>query len=262
MLDIKVISQKKLDGYTLIEGFPGVGLVGSMALSYIIEKLGMEYYGYFDSQAFPPLVSIHNSIPMHPVRIYFSSKYKLVAIFAEFAVPTEMTYIMAKKISDFIKENKIKEVVSIGGMPSPAETAALEDPDSKLQNSPENQPETVYAVVSSPEMVPEMKKAGINVISEGVATGISALLMINSASENIHDTNLLVQVDQRIVDPKYAEIAIKAINKMLDLKIDITELDKEAKIIEAKVRDIIKKNKASHESLKAANEDAGPSMYA
>jgi uncharacterized protein len=261
-LDIKVISDKKIDGYTLIEGFPGVGLVGPMALSYIIEKLGMEYYGYFESQAFPPLVSIHNSIPMHPVRIYTSQKYKLIAIFAEFAIPAEMTYIMSKKIAEFIKENKIKNIISIGGMPSPNPVTALEDPDSDQQKEKETQAETVFAVISDPALASEMKKAGISIISEGVATGISALLMINATSEKLQDINLLIQVDQNVVDPKYAELAIKSINKLLDLKIDITELEKEAKIIEAKVREVIKKNKQSHESYKAANDEAGPSMYA
>lgn len=262
MLDIKVMSDKKLEGYTLIEGFPGVGLVGPMALSYIIEKLNMEYYGYFESQAFPPLVSIHNSIPMHPVRIYFSSKYKLVAIFAEFAIPPEMTYIMAKKVSEFIKENKIKGIISIGGMPSPNPTTALEDSDSEKQKEEEAKAETIYAVISDPSMASELKKANINIISEGVATGISALLMINSTSEKLHDINLLIQVDQRLVDPKYAELAIKSLNKLLNLEIDIAELEKEAKAIEAKVKEVIKKNRESHESYKAANDEAGPSMYA
>ncbi len=262
MLEIKLVSEKKINGFTLVEGFPGVGLVGPMALSYMIEKLGMEYYGYFDSQAFPPLVSIHNSIPMHPVRIYHSQKHKLVVIFAEFAIPQEMTYIMAKKISEFVKENKINEIISIGGMPSQTPIQALEEPNDQKQKEEEAQAEAVYAVVSNMDLAAKLKKSGINIISEGVSTGISALLMINSAANKISDTNILIQVDQRVVDPKYAEIAIKALNKTMDLNIDITELEKEAKLVEAKVRDIINKNKQSNESYKNAADAAGPSMYA
>ena len=185
MLDIKLISDKKIDGYTLLEGFPGVGLVGPMALSYVIEKLNMEYYGYFESQAFPPLVSIHNSIPMHPVRIYFSPKYKLVAIFAEFAIPSEMTYIMSKKISDFIKENKINDIISIGGMPSQSISSELSETDAEKQKEDEAQAEKVFAVISTPGLASDLKKAGINIISEGVATGISAMLMINARSGDV-----------------------------------------------------------------------------
>ena len=169
MLDIKLISDKKIDGYTLLEGFPGIGLVGPMALSYVIEKLNMEYYGYFESQAFPPLVSIHNSIPMHPVRIYFSQKYKLVTIFAEFAIPSEMTYIMSKKISDFIKENKITDIISIGGMPSQSISSELSETDAEKEKEDEAQAEKVFAVISNPDMAAGLKKAGINIISEGVA---------------------------------------------------------------------------------------------
>ena len=43
MINIKIFKKKDLKNYTLIEGFPGLGLVGPMAISYIIEKLGMDY---------------------------------------------------------------------------------------------------------------------------------------------------------------------------------------------------------------------------
>ncbi len=261
MLDIKLLSEKKLEGYTLIEGFPGVGLVGPMAVSYIIEKLSMEYFGYFESQAFPPLVSIHNGIPMHPVRLYASSKYKLVAIFAEFAIPPEMTYILSKKIMEFISANKIAKIISIGGMPSA--NPAIELGDSQDSDSKDvKKGETVYAIISRPDISDELKDSGVVPITEGVATGISAILMIDAVAQKIPDINILVQVDQNVVDPRYAEIAIKSVDKIADLKIDITELDKEAKQVESKIHDILKKNKESHDSYKKAAEETGPSMYA
>ena len=66
MINIKILKKKDLKGYTLIEGFPGLGLVGPMAISYIIDKLGMEYIGYLESDDFPPLISIHHKTPMPP----------------------------------------------------------------------------------------------------------------------------------------------------------------------------------------------------
>ena len=42
MIDIKMFKDANLKGYTLIDAFPGAGLVGSMAGSYMIEKLGMD----------------------------------------------------------------------------------------------------------------------------------------------------------------------------------------------------------------------------
>jgi Archaeal enzymes of ATP-grasp superfamily len=88
------------------------------------------------------------------------------------------------------------------------------------------------------------------------------LLLLNAVSSQIDDINILVPVNQNIIDPKYAELAIQAINKILNLKIDITELDKESKEVEAKIKDLIKKSKETHDTFKKASEDSGPSMYA
>ena len=42
MIEIKLVKDVDMKGATLIEGFPGIGLVGPMAVSYIIDKLNME----------------------------------------------------------------------------------------------------------------------------------------------------------------------------------------------------------------------------
>ena len=59
MLEIKLLKGASIKGYKLIEGFPGIGLVGPMTISYMIDKLKMEYCGYIDSDKFPPIISIH-----------------------------------------------------------------------------------------------------------------------------------------------------------------------------------------------------------
>ncbi|MGC9129738.1 MAG: PAC2 family protein, partial [Candidatus Micrarchaeia archaeon] len=79
---------------------------------------------------------------------------------------------------------------------------------------------------------------------------------------NIPIADILVEVNPEITDPKYAEIALSTLNKLLDLKIDLQELEEEAKIVEAKIRQMIRKAKLSHESYKKATDATGPSMYA
>ena len=77
MIEIKLFKEQNLKGYSLIEGFPGIGLVGPMAASYMIEKLGMEYVGYIASDLFPPIAVVHDGQPMHTARIYADKKNKL-----------------------------------------------------------------------------------------------------------------------------------------------------------------------------------------
>jgi predicted ATP-grasp superfamily ATP-dependent carboligase len=65
-----------------------------------------------------------------------------------------------------------------------------------------------------------------------------------------------------MIDPKYAEQAIKSLNTLLHFNIDTKELEKEAKLIEVRIKEIIKKHTDSHEDYKKALSDSGPSMYA
>ncbi len=109
MIEIKLQSEQDLKGYTVIETFPGVGLVGPMAGSYIIEKLAMEPIGYIVSEGFPPIASIHNSTPMHPARIYKSQKYKLLIFLSEFAIPPQLVYPLADELMAFARKYEIQE---------------------------------------------------------------------------------------------------------------------------------------------------------
>ncbi len=244
MINIKMLKKLDLSGAIMIEGFPGIGLVGPMAISYIIDKLGMVYIGYMESEEFPPLVSIHKGEPMPPVRLYYSEKFKIVTIFAEFALPVELVGSITNAVYSFITANKIKEIISISGIPSS---------EGGVHS---------FAIASLNSLNAEIQKAGMKPIEEGVASGVNALLLMKAKLDSLPDINILVPVEQDIIDPKYAENAIDTLNKLLDLNIDTSELKKEAEEVEAKIQELIKKHSESHRSYKKVVEASGPSMYA
>lgn len=244
MIQIKFFEDVDLNGYTLIEGFPGAGLVGAMANSYMIEKLGMEYAGYIDSEAFPPIAVIHNTTPMFPARIYIDRKQKLIAMISEFTIPTELVHEVALEIMDFVRSKNIKKIVSIGGIPTERPTS------------------TTFVLTTDKEIKEKAASFGIKPIEDGVVAGVSAIILANSAVLNVPVIDLLVEVNPEITDPKYAEIALTSLKKIINLDISLDELEEEAKAVEAKIRQMIKKANVSHESYKKATEATGPSMYA
>ncbi len=245
MVEIKLLKQVDLSKCTFIEGFPGAGLVGPMAISYIISKLSMEYIGYVDSELLPPLVSIHNDMPLPPVRLYYSKEHKIAALFAETSPNKEASiYHIADTIHKFIEENKFSMTISLSGIP-------VEKPDDSV----------VFGIVSVPKLSKVLDGADIKKIGEGVATGISACLIMRAAIEEESDINLLVQVNPEVIDPKYAEMAIEKINKILGIDIDVSELDKEAKEVEARIRDLLQKSKEAPHDIDSP-QPQGPSMYA
>lgn len=244
MIEIKLFEDKNFNGYTFIEGFPGAGLVGPMTISYMIDKLHMKYIGYLESDSFPPLISIHKTEPMPPIRIYYSEKEKLVTIFAEFAISIGLVSSLSNAVYEFIKKNKITEIYSIGGIPIQQET------------------DTPFVVASNSASLKKAQDAGMKPITEGVATGVSALLLVRSYLEKLNTVDIMVPVKQNVINPIYAEIAIKSINKLMDLNIDVAELDKEAKAVEMKIRELINKHKETHDNYKKTMDNTGPSMYA
>ncbi|VVB77368.1 PAC2 family protein [uncultured archaeon] len=247
MIAIKLFKEQNLKGYTLIEGFPGIGLVGPMAASYMIEKLGMDYIGYVASDFFPPIAAVHEGTPMHTARISKDAKNKLGIIFSEFTIPTNAVYQLGDETISFIRKYGLQRVISIGGMPS------------------SKQDEVPYVITSDPALLKKASAQGIKQIKEGVIAGVSAVLLTSAVELGIPTMNLLVQVNPEIMNPKYAETAIQGLHKLIGLEIDLSELQKETKEVEAKVRELLKKAKDSKERYqKQAGEtdSSGPSMYA
>lgn len=245
MIEIKIFEQVNLKGCTFVEGFPGIGLVGPMTISYMIDKLHMRYIGYLESQSFPPLISIHKAQPMPPIRVYYADKEKIFTIFAEFSIPIELIAELSEVIYQFIEKNGVTSIYSIGGLP--------------MQNESEKIP---FIITSNVMSTRNASSNGLKPIEEGVATGVSALLLVKATMDKLQDTCIMVPVRQNLIDPIYAEIAIQSLNKLMNLNIDITDLDKEAKAVESKIKEIISKHKETHDNYKKAAEDSGPSMYA
>ncbi|MGC8548027.1 MAG: proteasome assembly chaperone family protein [Candidatus Micrarchaeia archaeon] len=243
MMQIKLFEEKNLKGYTLIEGFPGAGLVGPMAASYIIEKLNMKYIGYIDSDLFPPITAVHDGVPMFTARIYEDDKNKLAVVLSEFTIPTNAVHDLGLELLSFVRKYGIAKIISIGGMPS-----------QQLSNN-------AFVIASQKDLFDRAVKLGLKPIEEGVIAGVSAVLLTGASQLNIPMIDILVEVNPEIMDPKYAEIAINALNKLMNTQIDLSELEKETKEVESKVREILKKAKETHEHYNKAAEAVEPPTY-
>ncbi len=94
--DIKIYELKRMDlkGATVIDGFPSVGLVSSIAANYLIKVLDMEHIGIMDSIHFPTVSLIRDAKPLSPVRIYAGRKGRggdqIVAFISEFQAPPNL----------------------------------------------------------------------------------------------------------------------------------------------------------------------------
>jgi len=83
--DINVISKPlPLNGASVLIGFPGSGLVGTIALQYMVDQLEFEQIGTMTSKYFPPLAMMNKGVINDPVRIYL--KNDIAAIVADIPI--------------------------------------------------------------------------------------------------------------------------------------------------------------------------------
>ncbi|MFH0817771.1 MAG: proteasome assembly chaperone family protein [Candidatus Micrarchaeota archaeon] len=238
---IKEVSKFDLKEPILIEGFPGVGLVGTISASYIVEKLKMEPLGYIISEKFPPIAAVHNYIPLHPARIYKSKKYNLVVLFSEFTIPMGVIHHLSTEIIEWAREHKVSKIFSVGGI------------------SIESEKKEVYGIASTQELAKQLEANGIKRIKEGATTGVSGVLLAECASRGFPAASLLAEAKPDFMDPLAAAMVLEKLKGLLGIELDTSELVNESKTIEGKMKNIMDNAKTAHEHYKKV-EGLGP-MY-
>ena len=103
----------------ILEGFPGVGLVGTIATEFLIDNLDTELIGKIWLDELPAMVAIHDSKVVEPIGIHYNKKHNLILIHGVTAVKG-IEWLVAESILDIAKKVKAKEIISIEGVGSAA----------------------------------------------------------------------------------------------------------------------------------------------
>jgi uncharacterized protein len=244
MIEIKLTKKVDLKDYVLIEGFPGIGLVGTIAAGYLVEKRKMEPIGYVCSDKFPPMTTIHQGRPYLPARLYIDPKKKICVILAEFVIPSDLVFRLAGEILEFAKANGIRQIVSLAGMTS-AKVGAVP---------------RIYAITSNDETAKYLKGKGIELIQEGVTTGVSGVLIAQCAVENFPAMSLLAESRYGYPDPRAASLLLEQLNGLFGTLVDTKALLGEADVVEEKMHRMLDQLKKVKTTYKKAEEEYPP-MY-
>jgi uncharacterized protein len=209
-----------LKGYTLIEGFPDLGLAGTIGARYIIEKMKFEQIGFVDSNLFMPITRIDNGVPLHPVRIYADKKSKIAIIISEQIIDNKMAPQMAKELLEWIKKKGIVRVISTSGVRMP-------------------EGKSVYAFASDEKSKKLIKENKIEMIMEGVTSGVTALLMLYLKDNKIEAFCILGNAKNN-ADYNAAAEVVKTIALITKIKVDVAPLFEEGKKLEAAISSHLK----------------------
>ena len=116
--DVKIITKPvQSQNPVLIEGFPGIGLVGNIASQHIIEELRMEYIGSIDSRYFPSIAVLYEGLINMPVRIYEKVEHNLIVVISDIPISHTVSYDVSNALVDWAESINVREIASIAGIP-------------------------------------------------------------------------------------------------------------------------------------------------
>jgi uncharacterized protein len=224
---MKLILTKKPKNVTIIEGFPGFGLIGTIATEFLMEHLETEKIGIIYADEVPAMIAIHQNKVIEPISIHYNKEYNMVLVHA-ISVAKEISWKLAEVIEELAQVLSAKEIISLEGVGSPNPTSGRVFYYSTVENK-------VYKKIN----------AVAKPLMEGIIVGVTGALLAKHISTPI--LALFAEAQSNLPDSKAAAEIVKALDAYTGLKIDPKPLLKQAQVFEEKLKDIIQKGKAAEE---------------
>ncbi|WP_222918854.1 PAC2 family protein [Natrinema sp. SYSU A 869] len=202
----------------LVEGFPGLGLVGKIATDHLIDELDMRYYASVDCKGLPR-VGVYRGgdrTAQPPVRLYASEEHDLLALRSDVPISSEAVGSVAECLTEWIVSQDALPLY-LSGLPAERE----DEPD-------------VYGVGTG-DAGGLLESYDIDVPPEdGVVTGPTGALINRAAQRDYDSVGLVVESSPQFPDPESASVLLEeGICRIADVKVNVQELlDRAAEIRE------------------------------
>jgi len=220
---MELILFKKPKNPIIIEGFPGFGLVGTIATEYLINHLDTELIGKIYNDENPAMVAIHDNKVVEPLGIYYNKKYNLVILHAITAI-AGIEWKLAGQMNELAKVLGAKEIISIEGVGGNEEVIKP----------------NIFCYASNQKNMKKMVSIDIKPLKEGIILGVTGALLLKS---DIPLTCIFAETISNLPDSNAAARTLEAIDKYLNLNVDVKPLLKQAEEFEQKLKTIISKSK-------------------
>ena len=225
--EIIKIEDIQLKDAILLEGLPGVGNVGKLAATHLIEELKAKKCMEIYSSHFPPQVLIDDDgiVTLVNNELYYytgSGKTRdLLFLVGEYqGMDSSGQYDLCTQLVDLVKDIGVTTIYTLGGYGL-----------GKLVPEPR-----VLGAATSEEIVASFKSAGVEFMEGEPGSGIvgaSGLLLGLGKLQGIQGGCLMGETSGYMVDPKSASVVIKSLQKLLNIKIDLSELEQRAKQVDS-----------------------------
>ena len=227
---IHEIVKQNLKGAVLIDGFPSIGLVGTIVANFLINTLKLEQIGIIDSPRFPAISVVKDGEPHNPMRLYSGEQVcndgtcnQVVVCVSEFTPPAEITKDLVNSLLDWAEKNGCTKVISAEGFNS-----------GPKEKGKENE---IYGITSTEGSRVWIEEAKVKPFTYGTVGGITGALLNEGKIRKMNVLGLLAEVSEDLPDARAAASVIKAIDELLlAIELDPEPLLKEAESLEQEVK--------------------------
>jgi len=231
---MEIVLNKKPKNATLIEGFPGFGLIGTIVTEYLIDHLETESIGTIVSDEILPMIAVHKGKVVQPIEIFYNQKYNLVILHVV-TNPVGLEWKFSDVVIQLAKMIQAKEILSVEGVSST--TREYE------------KPRTFY-YSNNEKMKKAFEKIKVEELKEGVIMGVTGTILLKAKNMKQPTSCIFAETHSGMPDSKAAAAVIRVLDKYIGLKIDPKPLEEEAEEFEEKLKALLEKGKEAAEIQK------------
>lgn len=224
---MRLVLTKKPKNVTIIEGFPGFGLIGTIATEFLMEHLDTEKIGIVEMDEIPAMIAIHQNKVIEPISIHYNKEYNMVLIHA-INIGKDLGWKVADIVGELAKQLSAKEIISLEGVGSPNQDAGR-----------------VFFYSTEDGKVSKKLSGMAAPLSEGIIVGVTGALLARNIGVPI--IALFAEAKSNMPDSKAAAEIIKVLDAYAGLEVDPKPLLKQAELFEKKLQGILQKGKEAEE---------------
>ena len=206
----------ELDSPTMIEGLPGVGLVGKIAADHVIDALDMTRYAACRCDGLPEVAVFgeDDSTYEPPVRVYADEQRNLLALQSDVPVSPNAAEDFATCLTGWLDEQNATPLY-VSGLPTEKEGVP-----------------NLYGVASGDATATLDEHDIPSPTESGVISGPTGALLYEADRTDLDAVGLVVEANRNFPDPEAARVVLlEGLGPIADVEVDTEHLVEQAEEI-------------------------------
>ncbi len=234
--NVTITNKPELDNPILIEGLPGLGLVGKLAADHFISQIETSKLGEIQAPYFSPQVLIQKDGTVSSMKdefIYHKGDQDLIFIVGNHQGNKPGThYDLTEHILEVADDFGTKKIYTLGGYGT-----------GEMSKEPR-----IFGAVTHKELKEPLEELGVSFEKTGKGiVGAAGLLLGEGKKIGMKGVCFMGETHGKIIDPRAAKEVLQTLSELLDIEIDTQKLEERAEKTEKKIEEAKKAEKEAQQ---------------